>query len=131
MAEYKLTGYCCQCGQCCRAGFVHKRMCLNKNIIDGVQYCDFLEKRIDGKFYCPLVEKVKEFDETFSISKSIDPSIITPIMRTSLDMTDEQVKWTCSVMHFPDPNNRDWRAMLDNKLRWGLEKCTFSYEATE
>ena len=129
MTEYRLTGSCSQCGQCCRADFINKIMCVENNIIDDVQYCDFLTKQPDGKFYCAMILERQKIEPDFCISKTIDEKVITAEMRTSLDMTDEQVKWACSVMNFPDPNKNHWRHLLQNKAKWGIEKCTFGFEA--
>ena len=128
LPRYVLTGSCSKCGQCCRAGFISKIMCVKNNLIDGVHYCDFLTKQPDGKFYCSMIVEAKTVDIAVDISKVLDEKIITEDMRTSLDMTDEQVKWACSVINFPDPNKNNWRDQLDNKKWWGLDKCTFSYE---
>lgn len=129
MTEYTLTGNCCQCGQCCKASFISKVLCQNNNIIDGELYCDFIEKQPDGKFYCQMIVLAKTADETIDISQVLDPAVITSTMRTELDMTDKQAEYCCGVMAFPDLNVQErWKRVLDEKEKYKIPKCTFSYE---
>lgn len=127
-AKYVQTGYCSQCGQCCRAGFINKIMCLENNFIDGVQYCDFVERKEDGKFYCLLIIEQQKADAEFDISKEADEKDISPEVRVLVGMTDEQIKYCCSVLPFPAPSNSTWRMYLRHKDRFGISKCTFSFE---
>ena len=132
MTEYGLTGYCCQCGQCCKTSFLSKIMSQHNNIIDGEQYCDFVEKREDGLFYCPLVEKRKEVDEDFSIGCSLAAIQIATTTTELVGMSMQQLEYCCDVMPFPDPNVKErWKRTLDNKEKHRIPNCTFDYEVIE
>ena len=128
---YQLTGSCSQCGQCCKASFINKRkMCLKNNVIDEELYCDFIEKRADGKFYCSMIVERLRVDSTLTISKELDVELITSDIKTKIGMSDEQAIWCCRNMHFPDPNVERWRKVLDDKEKYGVPNCTFSYEVS-
>ena len=102
MGEFIITNKCCQCGDCCKPPIIPLKMCKTNNVIDGDLYCDFIEKRADGKFYCKWIVLAKETDATLEISKAVDSAIITSDIKDTLDMSDEQALFCTRNMHFPD-----------------------------
>ena len=99
---YKRTGHCGQCGDCCRAAYISPVMSQENNIIDDIQYCDFVRKE-DGVFICSLIEKLKLVDELVDIGSVVDSKLVTADIKTDLAMSDEQVLWCTGEIDYPNP----------------------------
>ena len=101
---YVKTGYCSQCGDCCRSEFLPPVMSQKNNIIDDVQYCDNIRKE-NNLFICSMVEELLKVDSELDIGVALNPVVVTQEIMTKIDMNDEQVNWCCREMNFPDSND--------------------------
>lgn len=116
-------GYCSQCGDCCRSKHIKAVMSQNDNVIDGVQYCDFARKE-DGKFICSLIERLKTLDDKIDIGTVIDSKIVTTDIKTELGMTDEQARWCCGEIDYPNPE-KDNHTPPHHYVNKTHPNCTF------
>ena len=122
--SYIREGYCSQCGQCCRAFFISKKMVTQNNVIDGELYCDFVEKRIDGKFYCLLVEKLKLINPDIDIGSTVSKELVTTEMKEAISMDNEQADWCVGELAYPDPTREEHNPTRHN-IKEKHPKCTY------
>lgn len=100
---YKREGYCSQCGDCCRSAHIAACMSQKNNVIDGVQYCDYVRKE-NGLFICGLIEKFnEEYEATVEIGKTLEYDKITEAIKDELSMSTEQVLWCYTTLSYPNP----------------------------
>ena len=125
---YLLTGKCNNCGECCRAAFLSRRMSVNNNVIDGVKYCDAAYK--DGDIIkCRFMSEVLKYDVAVEISKEFDLKQVSDDVIIASGLSKDQADYCSKCMAFPDPNIRKhWAWVLDNKAKNNIPNCAFSYE---
>ena len=98
--DYVLEGHCCICGQCCSYLSLPLKMMQNKNIEDGILYCDFIEFRGDKK-HCRFVEALQtKFG--ISISEPVPIELLTPEILEEVGITYEQAVFCAGAIGFPN-----------------------------
>lgn len=135
MADYVMLNTCSQCGECCLSAFINSKMSKNNNVINGRQYCDFAYA-FNDKILCRLIEKIILVTSAdVSIGQTLDTEIVTNEIKSMIDMTAEQFEYCANIMSFPDVNNEEkgqwWKQVLDDKVKFGIPSCTFSYKEAD
>ena len=101
MADYKLTGECGRCRDCCSYPVIPLKYATAKTE-DGY-CCEFLRKELDGTYTCRLLEKLILSGEDVSIATDrIDEIKVTEDMKSALNMSDEHIHFCCKNMDFPN-----------------------------
>ena len=94
------------------------------NVIDGELYCDFIEKRPDGKFYCLLVEQLKLADESIDIGAAVNKSLATTAVKEALEMSDLQANWCMGELDYPNHEKENHTPPRHN-IQKRHPKCTY------